>query len=176
MTIFIDDAGSGDLLFGVVIGIFRVETKEFRYEIIDVKYFKSNLFFKKEYLKQSTKIVFELLRKMNYNVKEDLYICNGYIFDEVVNDLRNIYDANQIHRVKIVGEPQRLTELAYLDEIRNLGYKPILDREKKRAKSFFDMMHWLKKNPDKIRYAKTGWPRLLRYKLFKNYFKNQKDY
>ena len=30
MTLIIDDAGSGDLLFGVVIGIYREETGEFK--------------------------------------------------------------------------------------------------------------------------------------------------
>ena len=29
------------------------------------------------------------------------------------------------------------------------------------------MMDWLKKNPEMMKYAKTGWPRLQRYKLFK---------
>jgi len=69
--------------------------------------------------------------------------------------------------VKVTGEPQRLTETAYLDEIRNLGYEPIEEREDKRAKSFFHMLRWLQKNPDRLRYAKTGWPRLARYRLFR---------
>jgi hypothetical protein len=28
-------------------------------------------------------------------------------------------------------------------------------------------MDWLKKNPDMLKYAKTGWPRLQRYTLFR---------
>jgi hypothetical protein len=54
MTIIMDDAGSGDLLFGVVIGAFRDETQEFRYGLIDVKYFKPSRFYQKEYLMQSS--------------------------------------------------------------------------------------------------------------------------
>jgi len=69
----------------------------------------------------------------------------------------------------VTGEPQRLTEIAYLDELRNLGYETIEERDKKRAKSFFHMMNWLEKNPDKLIYAKTGWPRLLRYRLFRSF-------
>ena len=42
MTITIDDAGVGDLLFGVIIGAFREETQEFRYEVLDVKYLDLN--------------------------------------------------------------------------------------------------------------------------------------
>jgi hypothetical protein len=34
------------------------------------------------------------------------------------------------------------------------------------------MMNWLKNNPEKLVYAKTGWPRLQRYNLFRNYRRN----
>ena len=171
MTIIIDDAGSGDLLFGVIIGAFRKETQEFRYGIIDVKYFKPNSFHRKQYLKQASKIVLNLLNKLKFESEEQIKLCKGYIFDVALNDLIRIYSEDRIQRVKIIGKAQYLTELAYLDEIRNLGYEPIVDREEKRAKSFFHMMRWLKKNPDKLKYAKTGWPRLSRYNLFKSYRK-----
>jgi len=169
MTITIDDAGIGDLLFGVIIGAFRNETQEFRYEVLDVKYFRAQRFHRKEYLKQASKIVFQLLDKLKLKAEEPVHICRGYIFDEAVKELRKRYGDDRIRRVKVVGEPQHLTETAYLDEIRNLGYEPLKKRDEKRAKSFFHMMNWLKKNPDKLRYAKTGWPRLSRYRLFKSY-------
>ncbi len=168
MTIIIDDAGGGDLLFGVVIGAYRGETQEFKYGVVGVKYFKAHRFRRKEYVKQASKIVFQLLDKLELNADEPILICRGYIFEEAVKDLKRKYGDDRIHTVKVTGEPQRLTETAYLDEIRNLGYEPIKEREKKRAKSFFHMMNWLKKNPDKIKYAKTGWPRLLRYRLFRS--------
>jgi len=174
MTITIDDAGSGDLLFGVVIGAFRDETQEFRYGVIDVKYFKSSRFYRKEYLKQSSRIVSQLLSRLKPKSEEEIHICKGYIFDEAVNDLRRTYGDDRIRRVKVNGEPQRLTEIAYLDEIRNLGYEPLKEREDKRAKSFFHMMRWLKKNPGNLRYAKTGWPRLSRYRLFRSYHQSKK--
>jgi hypothetical protein len=169
MTITIDDAGIGDLLFGVVIGAFRSETQEFRYEVLDVKYFRTQRFHQKEYLKQAARIVFQLLDKLKLKAEEPIHICRGYVFDEAVKELRKRYGDDRIRRVKVVGKPQHLTETAYLDEIRNLGYEPLKKRDEKRAKSFFHMMNWLKKNPDKLRYAKTGWPRLSRYRLFKSY-------
>ena len=169
MTITIDDAGVGDLLFGVIIGAFREETQEFRYEVIDVKYFKSPRFHHKEYLKQASSIVFHLLDKLKIKTEESIHICKGYIFDKAVQNLKKRYGDKRIRRVKVIGEPQRLTEIAYLDEIRNLGYEPLRERDGKRARSFFHMMNWLKKNPDKLKYAKTGWPRLSRYRLFRPY-------
>ena len=167
MTITIDDAGVGDLLFGVIIGAFREETQEFTYEVLDVKYFRSQRFRRKEYLKQTSRVVFQLLGKLKLKTVEQIYICRGYIFDEAVRDLRRKYGDDRIRRVKVTGEPQRLTEIAYLDEIRNLGYEPLRKRDENRAKSFFHMMNWLKENPDKLKYAKTGWPRLSRYRLFR---------
>jgi len=88
MTITIDDAGVGDLLFGVVIGAFRDETQEFRYDIVDVKYFRPQRFHRKEYLNQASRVVFQLLGKLKPKAEEPIRICKGYIFDEAVKDLR----------------------------------------------------------------------------------------
>jgi hypothetical protein len=169
LTIVVDDAGIGDLLFGVVIGAFRCETQEFRYEILEVKYFRPPRFGSKDYLKQASKVVFRLLERFKLNDDEPIQICRGYIFDEAVKTLEERYGADRIRRIIVTGEPQRLTEIAYLDELRNLGYEPVGERDRKRAKSFFHMMNWLEKNPDKLIYAKTGWPRLHRYRLFRSY-------
>ena len=164
-----DDAGIGDLLFGVVIAAFRCETQEFKYDVLDVEYFRYPRFRSKEYLKEASRIVFQLLGKLELKKDEQIQICKGYIFDEAVNGLKERYGDTQIDRITVTGEPQRLTEIAYLDEIRNLGYEPVKDRDEKKAKSFFHMMNWLKKNPEKLVYAKTGWPRLQRYNLFRAY-------
>jgi hypothetical protein len=173
MTITIDDAGIGDLLYGVVIGAFRDENQRFTYEILDVKYFRTPRFGRKEYLKQASDIVFRLLSKLELKAGEQVLICTSFLFDEAVKDLRVRFGDNQVRRVKVTGEPQHLTETAYLDELRNLGYEPLRERDLKRAKSFFHMMNWLKNNPDKLKYAKSGWPRLSRYSLFKYYGRGQ---
>ena len=168
-----DDAGIGDLLFGVVIAAFRYETQEFKYDVLDVKYFRYPRFRSKEYLNEASRIVFQLLDKLELKKDEQIQICRGYIFDEAANGLKEKYGDAQIERIAVTGEPQRLTEIAYLDEIRNLGYEPVKDRDEKKAKSFFHMMNWLKKNPEKIVYAKTGWPRLQRYNLFRSYYQKR---
>jgi CxxC-x17-CxxC domain-containing protein len=166
VTITVDDAGSGDLLLGVVIGAYRDETQEFKYDIVDVKYFQPALFRKKEYLTQTSRICTELLTKLQPKPEEEILLCQGYLFDEAVEELRKVYGEERVRRIKVVGEPQRLVEIAYLDEIRNLGYEPLAEREEKRAKNFFHMMRWLQNKPDMLRYAKTGWPRLKRYRMF----------
>ncbi len=164
MTIVIDDAGSGDLLFGVVIGAYRPETSEFRYEVIPVRFFQHPNFRRKKYLKEATEVVFKLLKALKLESKESVLICQGYIFDETVEALKQETDS-EIRRIKVIGEPQRLTETAYLDELRNLGYSPIKEREEKRGKNFFHMLRWLKETPERLKYAKTGWPALSKYKV-----------
>jgi len=180
LTITVDDAGSGDLLFGVVIGAYRDDTQEFKYDVIDVKFFQQNLFRKKEYLTQTSKIVSQLLTRIQPKPEEEIHLCQGYIFDTAADELKKIYGENRVRRIRVVGEPQRLVEIAYLDEIRNLGYEPLPERDEKRAKNFFHMMRWLKENPSMIQYAKTGWPRLSRYHMFnpnqKNAEKNKNTY
>ena len=167
MTIIVDDAGSGDLLFGIVIGAYRTETTEFKYKLIDVKFFQPELYCNKGYLAEASKVTMDLLACMNAKPDEEIHLCQGYIFDEAAADLKKTRDEKLIQRIRVVGEAQRLTEIAYLDEIRNLGYEPLTEREEKRAKSFFHMMRWLKAHPEMLKYAKTAWPRLKRYRLFK---------
>ena len=173
MTIIIDDAGIGDLLFGVVIGAFREETTYFTYDIVDVKFFRTPKFRRKEYLKQATKIIFLLLNKLKFDSNELIKICRSYLFDDAVKELEKKYGEERVQRFKVVGEPQELTETAYLDELRNLGYEPIKQREEKRAKSFFHMLNWLKKNPERLTLAKNGWPKLVRYHPFKDNIVNK---
>ncbi|MCW4043933.1 MAG: hypothetical protein NWE94_00250 [Candidatus Bathyarchaeota archaeon] len=166
MTLIVDDAGSGDLLFGVVIGAYRPETSEFTYRLVDVKFFQPPLFREKAYLQETARVVAELVAALKVKPDEAIHLCQGNIFDEAAAELCKAHGEDRVQRIKVVGEPQRLTEIAYLDEIRNLGYEPLPEREAKRAKSFFHMMRWLKANPAMVGYAKTGWPRLARYRLF----------
>jgi hypothetical protein len=147
--------------------MYHSESQEFKYDVIDVQYFQPPKFGKKEYLQQALNIVFTLLGKLQLKPDELITLCSSYLFDEAVEQLKQVYGTDRIRRVKVTDEPQRLTELAYLDEIRNLGYEPLMNREEKRAKSFFHMLRWLKRNPDKVKYAKTGWPRLSRYHVFR---------
>ena len=167
MTVVIDDAGSGDLLFGVVVGAYRLETGDFKYGLVDVKFFQPKVFREKKFIQETTRVALGLVAELKLKPDEEIHLCQGNIFDDAAAELRKVHGEDRVQRIKVVGEPQRLIEIAYLDEIRNLGYEPLAEREAKRAKSFFHMMRWLKANPDMLRYAKTGWPRLSRYNLFK---------
>lgn len=163
MTLKIDDAGVGDLLLGALIGAYRLETGEFSYDMIEVEYFKPPDFGRKRYLKRASEIVFELLEHLRLREDEQVQICSSFVLEKAVKDLRKKLGEDRVEVVKITGDAQRYAETAYLDELHNLGYEPLLDRENRRARSFFHMLSWVKKDPSRLRYAKTGWPRLRRY-------------
>ncbi len=163
LTIQIDDAGVGDLLFGVVVGVHRKETGEFHYDVIPVSYFQEPIFKQKLYLKKATELTLLLLNEMKMQENEQVEICTSFLFDETRPTLAERYGDKRIRATAITGQAQNNVETAYLDEIRNLGYEPIPERDEKRARSFFHMLRWVKKDSDRLKYAKTGWPRLRRY-------------
>jgi len=163
MTLQIDDAGGGDLLDGVVVGVYRSATGEFTYEMIDVEFFQQPKFRRKAYLEETSKIVIKIVDKMKLGENEPILICSSYLFEKALRDLREKYGNERVTVTKITGDAQRFVETAYLDEVRNLGYEPLSEREERRARSFFHMLRWLKKDPRRFKHAKTGWPRLKRY-------------
>ncbi len=163
MTIQIDDAGVGDLLFGVVVGAHRRETGEFHYDIIPVSFFQDPSFGRKLYLQKATELALRLLDGMKMQDGEEIEICTSFLFDETRPTLAERFGESRIRATAITGQAQDNVENAYLDEIRNLGYEPIPERDEKRARSFFHMLRWVKKDSDRLKYAKTGWPRLRRY-------------
>lgn len=168
MAILVDDAGYGDLLFGVVIGAYRPETDNFIYDVIDVRYFQRPLYDKKEYLHEAGRIARKLVERLKPEEGERIEICRGDILDDAAEALIEAFGKGRVVRAKVEGRAQELVEGAYLDEIRNLGYEPIPNRTEKWAKSFFHMLRWLNAHPKMLRYAKSGWPRLKRFKLFRH--------
>ncbi|MEM2999127.1 MAG: CxxC-x17-CxxC domain-containing protein [Candidatus Bathyarchaeia archaeon] len=170
MTLVVDDAGSGDLLFGVVVGVYREETGEFKYDIVNVRFYQDKaLYAEKAYLQEASRVTLRLVAALQPMLAEEIHVCQGYVFDVAAVELQRVYGEERVKRVRVAGEAQRLVEIAYLDELRNLGYEPLADREEKRAKSFFHMLGWLKANPGMLRYAKTALPRLKRYRLFRQF-------
>ena len=163
VTVQVDDAGVGDLLFGAIIGAHRKETGEFHYDIIPVNYFQMPDFRKKLYLKKATEVTLRLLEEMKLGAEEEVEICRSFVFDETREELFRKFGKEKVKTAIISGDAQHNVETAYLDEIRNLGYEPLPDRDDKRAGSFFHMLRWVKNDRTRLKYAKTGWPRLKRY-------------
>ena len=168
MTIEIDDAGTGDLLHGVVIGAYRPEDDHFLYDMIDVRYFQKPVYREKRHLNEARRLALRLVDRLGLMENEKIVVCTGDILNEAAEALIEEYGEDRVERGKIEDRAQYLVELAYMDELRNIGYEPIEDRTERWGKSFWHMYRWLKKDPGgRLRWAKSGFPNLRRYPLFK---------
>ena len=169
MTIQIDDAGSGDLLHGVVIGAYRPESDVFFYDLINVKYFQKPLYREKIHLQEAKKITVSLVQRMKLREKEKIIICTGDILNVSAEALLEEFGEDVVERGKIEGRGQYLVELAYTDELRNLGYVPLKERTEKWGKSFWHMYRWVRNNPRKrLKWTKSAFPNLKKYPLFRS--------
>jgi hypothetical protein len=168
MTIQIDDAGSGDLLFGTVIGAYHREKDFFIYDVIDVKYWQNPLYITEGYKIEAQRIALKLLARLAPEEDERIEICRGNILDEAVKAITEKYGEEMIHRCRITDKAQYLVELAYINELRNLGYEPINNRVNNWRKNFWHMFHWVEKKPNiRLKWCKTGLPNLKRFRLFR---------
>ncbi len=167
MTIFIDDAGSGDLLFGTVIGAYRPEDDHFIYDLISVKHFQMPLYNKKTHLEEAKRIVLNIVERFGLKENEKIIVCTGDILNVAAEALTEKYGEDTVERGKIEGRAQELVELAYTNELRNIGYEPLEERTDKWGKNFWDMYNWLKEDKRRMRFAKSAFPNLKKYPLFK---------
>ena len=167
MTILIDDAGTGDLLWGVVIGAYQPDTDTFLYDIIDVSFFKEDTFPEKKHFEEAAQIALFLVERLGLRPMEKIQVCQGDILNVAAEKLKEKYGEDNVERIHVEGRTQELIEGAYLDEIRNLGYEPMPDRTEKWGKSFWHMYDWVKRDPDeRVKWAKTGFPNLRKFKIF----------
>ena len=168
MTIEIDDAGTGDILFGVVIGAYRPEDDHFIYDMIDVRYFQKPVYGKKRHLNEARRIALSLVDRLGLREEEKILICTGDVLTEAAEALLERYGEEHIERGKIEGRAQFLVERAYTDELRNIGYEAREDRTDKWGKNFWHMYTWVRKDPARrLRWTKSAFPNLKKYPLFK---------
>jgi hypothetical protein len=168
LTIEIDDAGTGDILFGVVIGAYRPEDDHFIYDMIDVRYFQEPVYDKMRHLNEARRVALGLVERLELREEEKILICTGDVLNEAAEALLEQYGEGRIERGKIEGRAQFLVERAYTDELRNIGYESREDRTEKWGKSFWHMYNWVKKDPEKrLRWTKSAFPNLKKYPLFR---------
>jgi len=168
LTIEIDDAGTGDILFGVVIGAYRPEDDHFIYDMIDVRYFQKPVYGKKRHLNEARRIAIRLVDRLGLREEEKILICTGDVLNEAAEALLERYGEEHIERGKIEGRAQFLVERAYTDELHNIGYEAREDRTDKWGKNFWHMYNWVRKDPARrLRWTKSAFPNLKKYPLFK---------
>ncbi len=154
----IDDAGIGCPIGGVLIGAYHHGKGLFLYEEIPVVFFQPPDFSQKLYVNEAERISLQLIEKLACDPKESVvYICTGYIHQRTKEALRRI--GFEVQVTEIEPPLQDLLEDAlkqYLKERFNFAgfYDPKIDNP---VSGFAQAMHWLKENPERMRFAKTGW-------------------
>lgn len=151
MTIQIDDAGWGSLVGPTFIGAYRLETGEFAYGTVDIRFFQGRAFARKEYLQETTRVIQELLEKLGADGDEPLEVCTGYIFDHAHRNL-----GRKVRQRKITGHLQELIEQVATDYLLDMDIP--IDGVEPGGQHFMICLNWVAEDLEKReRFVKTGW-------------------
>lgn len=154
--ILIDDAGSGSLIGGTIIGAMRKETEEYHYDIIPLKYYSPDLFNKKEYLDKASSIAVDLLNKLCFSGNEDIQVCRGYMFDKFRLWLNN--NDYKYKNVSIEDPLQTKIESTFEEYTIGLGFPKGFISYTKYPFHFHRILKWVYADyENRVSLCKTGW-------------------
>jgi len=152
----IDDAGSGSLIGGTVIGIFRKETGEYYSELIPLKYFQHPLFAQKRYQEYVITIMERAIRRLQISKTEPVCLCRGYIFDQLRHWLSG--EGFSWQNTKIIGSLQNRVENSFNQYIISLGLPKNFLLHARYAFGFHRLFKWVMADfPERASLCKTGW-------------------
>lgn len=152
----IDDAGSGSLIGGTIIGMYRIETGEYFDEVIPLKYYSKANMKKKAYLRYVVKIVQRGFKKLNVRKDEPVEICRGYMFDELRKwlDEKNYIWKNTV----ITGPLQEKVEKSFEEYVISLGFPEAFIKYTKYPFHFHRILKWVYADYDHRKLlCKVGW-------------------
>ncbi|WP_425448670.1 hypothetical protein [Dethiothermospora halolimnae] len=158
----IDDAGSGSLVGGTCIGATRIETNEYYYEIIPIKFYNKEYFKEKKYLEYVITIVKRLFATLNVDKNESILVCRGYMFDL----LRKWFKDKEYNfkSVKIVDPLQTKIENTFEEYIISLGLPKNYIRYTKYPFHFHTLLKWVYSDyENRTKLCKKGWKSWSKY-------------
>lgn len=160
--ILIDDAGSGSLIGGTIIGAMRVETEEYYYDTIPLKYYSPELFEKKIYLDYVIEIGTNLLKKLEVTNDEEIFLCRGYMFDKLRIWLSN--NGFKYESTKIEEPLQSKIETSFENYTISLGFPKRFISYTKYPFHFHRILRWIYADYDeRVNLCKTGWRSFAKY-------------
>ena len=153
--LFVDDSGWGSLLGGVMIGVYDDNTRKFKAKLIPPTYFQGKKWTEALYRDKATELFLEMWIMMGS--QRQLNICRGTVLDGIDRYLqyKGIGRAH-LKRVEIKDPLQGLLEEKFAESLMKLGVPRLSSGA--HCLSFNDQLAWLKEDPKRIKYAKTGWP------------------
>ena len=154
MTLQVDDAGWGDPVGGVFIGIYRVETSEYVVKEIEVKHFQEPNFENKTFLARGLELVLDAFNCLEVTLDEPIQVCRGVVLDGVREGLHT--KGYEVIPTKIEGQLQELVEENFVESLRQMGI-PDIPRVSGKER-FFRQLEWIQDDLEhREKYAKTGW-------------------
>lgn len=158
----IDDAGSGSLVGGTIIGILRAEDNDYHYEAIPIDLFTSPYFEEKKYADYTVKIIIDGLNILKVKKDEPVQICQGYMFDKARVYLRQ--NGYNFVSTKIEEPLQTIIENSFLDYVIGLGIPMDYLEYTKYPFHFHKMLKWVFSDlPNREKLCKTGWKSWKKY-------------
>lgn len=151
--IWIDDAGWGDLILGVVIGAYKLPGRRYMERRIPHSAFQPPNFEKKAYLDEAVKIAAEIVEVMRPDRETLFKVCSGY----VLSSIRRYLDTRgfTVKKVVVAGELQQMVERGYIRWCSEVGVPAESLEGKKR---FWTLLEWVAEKPDvRENLVKTGW-------------------
>jgi len=158
----IDDAGSGSLLGGTVIGALRVETGEYQYDVIPLKYYQGKNFNQKKYIHHVVDIIDHVFNQLQVTKEEPIEVCRGYMFDSLIKWLKN--ENYQFNSTKIEDPLQSIIEKTFDDYAIELGLPETFITYTKYPFHFHRILKWVYADyPNRSQLCKTGWKSWSKY-------------
>ena len=158
----IDDAGSGSLVGGTCIAALRLETGEYSYDFIPISLYQNGNFCNKLYLNRSKDIVFNLIRKLHVDKKEEILVCQGYMFDVARKHL-NAQGYNW-KSTKILDPLQSIIEQTFNEYALGLGVPVQYVKYTKYPLHFHRILRWVYADyPKRHKLCKTDWKSFKKY-------------
>jgi len=152
----IDDAGSGSLIGGTGIGIYNQETQEYFFDLIPIHYFQHPSFSEKKYQDYVIYIIEKAFQQLNFSKKETIYICQGYIFDNLRKWLSD--KGYRCESKKIKGPLQNKVETSFNHYVINLGLPKNFITHARYAFGFHRLFKWVMADFQyRSSLCKTGW-------------------
>lgn len=157
MVVYIDDAGTGDLLGPAIIMFWQKETNLFMHKIVPLEIYQSPNFNQESRL-FIKKIFQDSFEELNIQKTEQIFICRGGCFELAKKWMReNNYNYKT---TKIEGVLQERVEEFY-NQYLHIEYgipKKRLNVQSGK-KRYFEQFHWMTKNyPVRHQYVKSGFP------------------
>ena len=162
----IDDAGSGSLIGGTCIGVYRMETGEYFYDFIPLSLYSKENFPKKLYLDCTMSIAKKALEQLNAKIGEEIHVCPGYMFEKLKEWLSDNHYAWQ--SVKITGDFQDILERIFAEYTISLGLPAQYVNYTRYPFHFHKILRWVYADyHSRKRLCKVGWKSWAKYEGLK---------